>query len=150
MAALETAVAGTSTVVLLGGEAGVGKTRLVEQAGARARATGGRILAGNCIELGGEGLAFGPLAHALRMLMRETSPEELDALLGPARSEFARVLPDLDPDVALSTAPLTEGGAARLLELALSVIERLAEERPLMFVIEDLHRADRSTLDLVA
>src|SRR4051794_30229825 len=148
--ALETAVAGAPTVVLLGGEAGVGKTRLVEEAAGRARAAGARVLAGNCIELGGEGLAFGPLAHALRMLMRDTEPEDLDALLGPARAEFARVLPDLDPDVALSTAPLTEGGTARLLELALGVIERLAEDRPLMFVIEDLHWADRSTLDLVA
>ena len=148
--ALESAVAGTPTVVLLGGEAGVGKTRLVEEAAARARATGARVLAGSCIELGGEGLAFGPLAHAFRMLMRDSSPEELDALLGPARSEFARVLPDLDPDAALRIAPLAEGSTARLLELALGVVERLAEDRPLMFVIEDLHWADRSTLDLVA
>jgi DNA-binding CsgD family transcriptional regulator len=149
-AALETAIAGTPTVVLLGGEAGVGKTRLVEEAAERARAAGARVLAGSCIELGGEGLPFGALAHAFRTLMRDTSAEELDALLGPARSEFARVLPDLDPDVALSTAPLAEGGTARLLELVLGVIERLAEDRPLMFVIEDLHWADHSTLDLVA
>src|SRR5262245_26042404 len=148
--ALETAVAGTPTVVLLGGEAGVGKTRLVEEAAAQARAAGARVLAGSCIELGGEGLPFGPLAHALRELMRDMPPEDLDALLGPARSEFARVLPDLDPDVALSTAPLAEGGPARLLELLLGVLERIAEARPLMFVIEDLHWADRSTLDLVA
>src|SRR3954453_3880025 len=148
--ALESAVAGTPTVVLLGGEAGVGKTRLVEEATERAPAAGARGLAGSCIELGGEGLPFGPLAHAFRTLMRDTPPDELDGLLGPARSEFARVLPDLDPDAALSTAPLTEGGTARLLELALGVIERLAEDRPLMFVIEDLHWADRSTLDLVA
>src|SRR3954469_19158156 len=148
--ALESAVAGTPTVVLLGGEAGVGKTRLVEEAAERAHAAGARVLAGSCIELGGEGLPFGPLAHAFRTLMRDTPPDELDALLGPARPEFARVLPDLDPDAALSTAPLAEGGTARLLELALGVIERLAEDRPLMFVIEDLHWADRSTLDLVA
>src|SRR3954469_13337463 len=148
--ALESAVAGTPTVVLLGGEAGVGKTRLVEEAAERAHAAGARVLAGSCIELGGEGLPFGPLAHAFRTLMRDTPPDELDALLGPARPEFARVLPDLDPDAALSTAPLAEGGTARLLELALGVIERLAEDRPLMFVIEDLHWADRSTIDLVA
>src|SRR3954469_6161387 len=148
--ALESAVAGTPTVVLLGGEAGVGKTRLVEEATERAHAAGARVLAGSCIELGGEGLPFGPLAHAFRTLMRDTPPDELDALLGPARPEFARVLPDLDPDAALSTAPLAEGGTARLLELALGVVERLAEDRPLMFVIEDLHWADRSTLDLVA
>jgi ATP/maltotriose-dependent transcriptional regulator MalT len=149
-AALATAVAGTPTVVLLGGEAGVGKTRLVEEAAAQARAAGARVLAGSCIELGGEGLPFGPLAHAFRALMRDTAAEELDTLLGPARSEFARVLPDLDPDGALRTAPLADGGTARLMELVLGVIERLAEDRPLMFVIEDLHWADRSTLDLVA
>src|SRR4051794_8782724 len=100
--------------------------------------------------MGGEGLPFGPLAHAFRSLMRDTSPEELDEFMGPARSELGQVLPDLDPDGALGRAPLGEGGTARLLELVVGVIERLAAERPLMFVIEDLHWADRSTLDLVA
>jgi ATP/maltotriose-dependent transcriptional regulator MalT len=100
--------------------------------------------------MGGEGLPFGPLAHAFRSLMRDASPEELDAFLGPARSELAQVLPDLDPDSAPSAASLGDGGTARLLELVVGVIERLAVDRPLMFVIEDLHWADRSTLDLVA
>jgi DNA-binding CsgD family transcriptional regulator len=149
-AALDAAVAGEPTVVLLGGEAGVGKTRLVEEAAGRANDAGARVLAGSCIEMGGEGLPFGPLAHVFRSLMRDTSPEELDAFVGPARSELARVLPDLDPDSAPSAAPLGEGGTARLLELVVGVIERLAADRPLMFVIEDLHWADRSTLDLVA
>jgi DNA-binding CsgD family transcriptional regulator len=149
-AALDAAVAGEPTVVLLGGEAGVGKTRLVEEAAGRANDAGARVLAGSCIEMGGEGLPFGPLAHVFRSLMRDTSPEELDAFVGPARSELARVLPDLDPDSAPSAAPLGEGGTARLLELVVGVIERLAADRPLMFVIEDLHWADRSTLDLAA
>jgi hypothetical protein len=61
-AALESAVAGTPTVVLLGGEAGVGKTRLVEEATERAHAAGARVLAGSCIELGGEGLHRGRTA----------------------------------------------------------------------------------------
>src|SRR5215218_1186446 len=111
-AALETAIGGTPTVVLLGGEAGVGKTRLVEEAAERARAAGAHVLTGSCIELGGEGLPFGPLAHAFRALRRDMSPEDLDALLGPSRSEFARVLPDLGPDLARSTAPLADGGTA--------------------------------------
>src|SRR4051794_38980358 len=100
--------------------------------------------------MGGEGLPFGPLAHAFRSLMRDTSPEELDEFMGPARSELGQVLPDLDPDGALGRAALGEGGTARLLELVVGVIERLAADRPLMFVIEHLHWADRSTLDLVA
>src|SRR4051812_34566118 len=149
-ATLEAALAGDPAIVLLSGEAGVGKTRLVEEAAERANAAGARVLAGSCIEMGGEGLPFGPLAHVFRSLMRDTTREELDTFIGPARSELAQVLPDLDPDSALRTAPLGEGGTARLLELVVGVIERLAAERPLMFVVEDLHWADRSTLDLVA
>ena len=149
-AALDAAVAGDPAVVLLSGEAGVGKTRLVEEAAERASAAGARVLAGSCIEMGGEGLPFGPLAHAFRSLMRDASPEELDAYIGPARSELAQVLPDLDPDSAPGAGSIGKGGTARLLELVVGVIERVAADRPLMFVIEDLHWADRSTLDLVA
>jgi DNA-binding CsgD family transcriptional regulator len=149
-AALDAAVAGEPAVVLLAGEAGVGKTRLAEEAAQRAREAGARVLAGGCIELGGEGLPFGPLADALRMLARTSTPDELEAFIGPARSDLARVLPELDPDAALGTPPLGEGGTARLLEHVLGVVERLAADRPLMLVIEDLHWADRSTLDLVA
>src|SRR4051812_12623278 len=158
-AALDAAVGGDPAVVLLSGEAGVGKTRLVEEAAERASEAGAGGGAGSCIEMGGGRPAVGPpppavrplpLAHASRSLMRATSPEELDEFIGPARSELGQVLPDLDPDGALGRAPLGEGGTARLLELVVGVIERLAADRPLMFVIEDLHWADRSTLDLVA
>ena len=149
--ALESAVAGTPTVVLLGGEAGVGKTRLVEEAAARARAAGARVLAGSCVELGGEGLPFGPLAHALRSLMRDTSPEQLDALLGPGalgvRARAARPRPGRR---APHGAARPRAARRACSSSSLGVIERLAADRPLMFVIEDLHWADRSTLDLVA
>jgi ATP/maltotriose-dependent transcriptional regulator MalT len=66
VAGLESAVAGEPVVVLVGGEAGVGKTRLVEEAAARARAEGARVLTGSCIEVGGEGL---PLRHVYGMLL---------------------------------------------------------------------------------
>jgi AAA ATPase-like protein len=61
-AALDDAVEGVPGVVLLGGEAGVGKTRLVEEAAQGAQAAGARVLTGSCVELGGEGLPFAPLA----------------------------------------------------------------------------------------
>jgi DNA-binding CsgD family transcriptional regulator len=150
MAALDSAIAGETAVVLLGGEAGVGKTRLVGEAAERARDAGARILIGTCVELGGEGLPFTPLADALRSLMRDTHPEQLDAFVGPARPGLARLLPELDPERAPGSAPLGGGGTDRLLELVLGVIERIAADAPLMLVIEDLHWGDRSTLDLVA
>ena len=66
LAALESAMASDPAVVIVGGEAGVGKTRLVEEAAARARDSGARVLAGSCIELGGAGLPLSPLVDALR------------------------------------------------------------------------------------
>ncbi len=145
--ALGAAIGGEPGVVLLGGEAGVGKTRLVGEAAARAREAGARVLMGTCVELGGEGLAFTPLAEALRSLIRETPPDVVDGFVGPARSELARLLPELDPAGTPGTRSL---GTDRLLELVLGVIERIAADAPLMLVIEDLHWGDRSTLDLVA
>ncbi|HSC02243.1 MAG TPA: AAA family ATPase, partial [Solirubrobacteraceae bacterium] len=150
VAALDSAMAGEPAVVLVGGEAGVGKTRLVEEAAERARSSAARVLTGSCVELGGEGLPLSPLVDAVRTLMRVMDPDELDAFLGPARLELARLLPELDPEAARAPAPAGESGSGRLLELVFGVIQRLAADRPLMFVIEDLQWADRSTLDLVS
>jgi predicted ATPase len=82
--------------------------------------------------------------------MRVMDADELEPLLGPARDELARLLPGLASDRSTSPAAISEEGSARLLELVFGVIQRLAAEQPLMLVIEDLHWADRSTLDLVA
>ena len=150
VAGLESAVTGEPVVVLVGGEAGVGKTRLVEEAATRARAEGARVLTGGCIEVGGEGLPLSPVVDVLRSLMRQMTDDELDGVLGPARVELARLLPELDPHRPASAAPAGAEGNARVLELMFGVVERLAADRPLMLVIEDLHWADRSTLDLVA
>jgi predicted ATPase len=148
-ASLERAQGGDATIVLVGGEAGVGKTRLVEEATARAEQAGARVLVGGCVELGGDALPFAPLVDALRSLARSTPADELDELLGPARRELARLLPELDPEAALAVS--ADGGrTSQLLELVLGVLGRLAAERPLLLVIEDLHWADASTLDLVA
>ena len=150
LAALESAVSAEPAVVIVGGEAGVGKTRLVEEAAARARDAGARVLIGGCIDLGGVGLPLGPVSDALRSLMRTVDPNEVEFLLGPAREELGRLLPELAPDRGPSLIPVGEEGNARLLELVFGVIQRLAADRPLMLVIQDLHWADRSTLDLVA
>jgi DNA-binding CsgD family transcriptional regulator/tetratricopeptide (TPR) repeat protein len=141
-------VAGQPGVVLVSGEAGVGKSRLLDAALEQAGQDGVQVLTGGCIELGGEGLPFVPLVEALRTLTLTTPADELDRLLGPARRELARLLPELAPD--LDASPPVGGSTAQLFELVLGVLGRLGRSRPLVLVIEDLHWADRSTLDLVA
>jgi DNA-binding CsgD family transcriptional regulator len=145
---------GTPQVVLLGGEAGVGKTRLVEQLAAAAEEQGVRVLHGGCVPLGEEGVPFAPVTEALRGLAAELDPAELAAVAGPARGELARLLPDLavNGDAAAGTALAGAGqaGQGRLFALLLGVVGRLATRAPLLWVVEDLHWADRSTRDLLA
>ena len=157
-AAWDRAAAGTPTALLIGGEAGVGKTRLVGELVAAVRGTGGAVLVGGCVELGGEGVPFAPLIEALRSLARDLDEPGLARMVpGQARAELARLLPELGPGSVgatggdrLSTPPGPWSEQGRLFELLLGLLERLSEERPALLVIEDLHWADRSTRDLLA
>jgi DNA-binding NarL/FixJ family response regulator len=163
-AAFETVRQGGPAALLIGGEAGVGKTRLISEFTERARTSGARVLAGGCLELGADGLPFGPFTAMLRDLVRETGAEEITGMLpgsGRAIRELARLLPELANASALASTPagaepdwasaVSAGEArARLFEEFLTLLERLAEQRPLILVIEDAHWADRSSRDLIA
>jgi DNA-binding CsgD family transcriptional regulator/tetratricopeptide (TPR) repeat protein len=145
---LDLAAGGDPAVALLAGEAGVGKTRLVSEISGVAAERGFRVLSGGCAELGGEGLPLAPLVDILRTVTRATPEHDLDSCFGPARREFARLLPELDPEAA--KAPPQEFSAGQLREHVLALITRLAASRPMLLVVEDLHWADRSTRELVA
>jgi DNA-binding CsgD family transcriptional regulator len=106
-----------------------------------------RVLIGGCVELGGEGMPLAPLVDILRTISRTVPPDHLDECFGPARSEFARLLPELDPRVTAGPAP--EGSATQLYEHVHGLLTRLAATRPTLIVVEDLHWADRSTRDLI-
>jgi predicted ATPase len=81
---------GSPGVVLLGGEAGTGKTRLITEFGSRLTGQA-MVLAGGCVDLGGSGLAFAPFTAALRGLVREMDAESVASLVPggvPAESCF--------------------------------------------------------------
>jgi DNA-binding CsgD family transcriptional regulator/tetratricopeptide (TPR) repeat protein len=151
---LARAAAGEPLLVLLGGEAGVGKTRLADQLAAAAQEQGVRVLRGGCVPLGEDGLPFAPVVEALRGLA-DLDAAELEAVAGPARAELARLLPDLawGGEAAAAGAGATgtgQAGQGWLFERLLGVVQRLAARAPLLWVLEDLHWADRSTRDLLA
>ncbi|MDQ1564532.1 MAG: hypothetical protein QOI14_1483, partial [Actinomycetota bacterium] len=133
--------------VLVAGEAGVGKSRVVEEAVARFEARGAGVLSGSCVQLVGEAIAFAPLAGALRELVQVTDAATLDAYLGVARNDLARLVPELF--TAGSTDTSDAASTSRMFELLLGVFERAAANRSLVLAIEDLHWADRSTLDFL-
>jgi len=175
MAALEAALGavrqGEPAAVLIGGEAGMGKTRLIAEFTTAARGAGVRVLTGACLELGADGLPFSPFTAMLRDLVREVGATEIARRLsgsGRAARELTRLLPELS--AGRTPAMPNEGGAAavddadaypggvmtagearaHLFEGFLTLLERLAEQGPLTLIIEDAHWADHSSRDLLA
>ncbi|WP_184712168.1 helix-turn-helix transcriptional regulator [Streptosporangium saharense] len=144
----EQARSAAAVTLLLGGEAGVGKSRLIGCFAEHAADGGAHVLIGGCVELSTEGLAYAPFTAAIRQLVRETSAEEVAALLpvGGAR-DLARLLPEFGEPSGEVETDIARG---RLFEQILTLLERLAERRPVILVIEDIHWADRSSRDLLA
>ncbi|WP_329136945.1 AAA family ATPase [Streptomyces sp. NBC_01476] len=150
--ALSAAHGGRPQMVLIGGEAGVGKTRLTEEFLAAARAGGAVAVVGACVEIGADGLPFAPVSTALRALYGALGAE-LTAAAAGQEADLARLLPELGvPGTAGRAArdPHDEDGRVRLFELTARLLERLAADRTLVVVVEDLHWADRSTRELLA
>jgi DNA-binding CsgD family transcriptional regulator/tetratricopeptide (TPR) repeat protein len=145
-AVLDRAEQGSPQVVLLAGDAGVGKTRLLLALADRARRRGTRVLAGGCVELGDIGLAYLPVVDALRELTDD--PEEARLLADAAMTApgLGRLLPGIAP------AGLTGDGLDQLqvLDAVRAVLVGLGERSPVLLVLEDLHWADRATRDVVA
>ena len=146
-AALARAAEGRSTAVLVGGDAGMGKSRLVAEFEQRARSTGAEVLVGECIELAEGELPYGPIVAALRPLVGAAEAGPLESLHPSARTALGRLWPEL-ADFG-SEAQVTEFGQGQLFEAVHRLLATMAAERPVVLVVEDLHWADRSTRDLL-
>ncbi|WP_333737483.1 helix-turn-helix transcriptional regulator [Streptomyces sp. IBSBF 2806] len=144
--ALSRAAAGEPQALLIGGEAGVGKTRLVEEFATAACRRGAVVALGGCVEIGADGLPFAPFSTALRAL-RRALPDELAACAAGQEEELARLLPELGQS---RTGRHDEEGMARLFELTARLLERVAAEHTVVLVLEDLHWADASTRHLLS
>ncbi|HEY6013325.1 MAG TPA: AAA family ATPase, partial [Candidatus Limnocylindrales bacterium] len=156
--AVDRAAAGMASTILIGGDAGIGKTRLVTELAAHASAAGALVLEGGCVALGdGGGLPFAPIVEALRRLPSILAREP-DGALGvadlrsPATAELGRLIPELGAssgaDVATFDRP--EWIQARIFEGLLTLLRLLSEHRPVVLILEDLHWADGSTRDVTS
>jgi DNA-binding CsgD family transcriptional regulator/tetratricopeptide (TPR) repeat protein len=145
-AVLERAEQGSPQVVLVAGDAGVGKTRLLLALADRARRRGMRVLMGASVELGDIGLAYLPVVDALRELADD--PEEARLLADAATTApgLGRLLPGIDP-----AAPTGDAlDQLQVLDAVRAVLVGRAQRSPVLLMLEDLHWADRATGDLVA
>jgi DNA-binding CsgD family transcriptional regulator len=150
---LRSAAEGEPAIVLVGGDAGVGKTRLIAEFSAHAEDQGALVLTGGCLQLGGDGLPFAPVVEAMRGAAQALGLAELRRLVGENGGELARLLPALPhaarPMAAAPADELTPSSQLRLFEALLGLLGGLASRRPLVVVVEDVHWADASTRDLL-
>jgi DNA-binding CsgD family transcriptional regulator/tetratricopeptide (TPR) repeat protein len=137
--AFERACAGRPGIVAVVGDAGIGKTRLVQELCDGLEA---RVLQGGCVDLGAGALPYGPIIEALRGCERDEPADRAGERR--RRAELSRLLP------ALSGGAGSDGDRAAVFARVLRFLEELAAVEPTVLVVEDLHWADRSTLDLLA
>jgi predicted ATPase len=146
----ERALAGSSQQVLLRGEAGIGKTRLVDELSARVRAQGGRVLRGRCWDLG-DAPAYWPWSQALGAYLDERGAEAVAPLVADLDPAVVRLMPRLRPAVRVPD-PHDDGSAAaqlRLFEALTVLLRRLGADRPTLLVLDDLEAADEPSLLLL-
>ncbi|WP_304523597.1 helix-turn-helix transcriptional regulator [Aeromicrobium wangtongii] len=125
-------------IVLLGGDAGIGKTRLLRELGLRAREAGHRVMAGHCLDLGDSAPPYQPFGDAFSGL----GVDERDRL-----AERFPALGPLLPRPSAAPGPGVE--RAELFASVVAALDSLAEEQPVLLVIEDAHWADASTRHLI-
>ena len=136
---LERARAGTAGAVLIAGDAGVGKTRVLDEVAARATGAGMTVLTGHCVDLGDVGLPYLPFTEILGVL----ADDERFAAALAAHPAVDRLLG------AGSDAARDAGGRLRLFEGIAGLLADLSDIAPLLLVLEDLHWADQSSRDLL-
>ena len=145
--ALREAEGGSPVAVLLSGESGVGKTRLVREFERRSGEGEALVLRGEAVEEADGELPYAPLIGALRPLVRQRHPA-LDALGRGSRAQLAALLPGLDEEDSFSDGN-DPSAQVRLFEGLLELLNLLSQEQPVVLVLEDLHWADRSTRTFV-
>ncbi|MGA2928679.1 MAG: AAA family ATPase [Solirubrobacteraceae bacterium] len=146
--ALAEAAARRPVLVLLGGESGVGKTRLVGEFERRLADHDALVLRGEGVEQGDSELPYAPLIGALRPLIRERHPA-LQALTAASAAQLAALAPGLQ-DGSGPDQPRDGSGQLRLFEALLELLDLLSDKAPVVLTLEDVHWADRSTRTFVS
>jgi DNA-binding NarL/FixJ family response regulator len=148
-AALEGAEHDRPSLVLLTGDAGLGKTRLARELESIARERGAVALRGHCLELSLGELPYAPIAAALRDADQTVLAAALSKLAPEARRELARVFPDSVDETPAESASDDRFGQSRLFGWILGLLRNLSAESAVLLIVEDVHLADISSRDFL-
>jgi DNA-binding CsgD family transcriptional regulator/tetratricopeptide (TPR) repeat protein len=137
-------------VVLVGGEPGSGKSRLVREFASEAAGDGVLVLYGACDAV--VRTPYGPFVEALDQLARAVDPDELTTALGATGGELTRLLPDLPArigDLPPPAAADPDTERHRLHTTVANLLTGISRHRPVLLILEDGHWADAPTLQLL-
>jgi DNA-binding CsgD family transcriptional regulator/energy-coupling factor transporter ATP-binding protein EcfA2 len=135
-------------VVLIVGEAGIGKTRLLAYLSGLAETIGFTVLRGECLEQD-QNFPYAPIIDGLRTHFSAIDSEELKRIVGPFQQEMVKLLPELalrSDDQPVSTRLESEAEKRRLFEVLIQVYQRLTDSG-LLLIFEDIHWSDANSLE---
>ena len=134
--------------VLLVGEPGVGKTRLLQTLSEWARSSGWSVSIGTAYPMT-RGVPYAPLSEALDPLVRDLDPATISGMVRGALQELSSVLPSLASERAPNRADAGDELQPRVMWTVTRLLERLAARRPLLLAIDNLQWSDHATLELL-
>jgi len=149
--AFDGALSGQGGLVMVVGEPGIGKTALCEQLATYATLRGGKTLVGHCYEEGSLSLPYLAFVEAMRSYVLAREPDALRSELGTGAADVARIVSEVRDkiNVELRASSDPEDDRWRLYQSISGFLKNASTVQPLLIVLEDLHWADRGTLDLL-
>jgi len=149
--AFDAALSGRSGLAMVVGEPGIGKTTLTEQLATYTGMRGGQTLVGHCYEEGSVSLPYLPFVEAMRSYTVTHDADELVRQLGSGAAEVARIVSEVRDKIHVELPPpgSPEEERFRLFQAVAAFLRNAANMQPLCLVLEDLHDADKGTLDLL-
>jgi serine/threonine protein kinase/class 3 adenylate cyclase len=149
--AFDAALSGQASLVMVVGEPGIGKTTITEQLSTYVGMRGGKPLVGHCYEEGSLSLPYLPFVEAMRSYVLQQDREQLTSQLGSGAAEVARIVSEVRDRVTVdspaSSSPEEE--RFRLFQAVASFLRNASGAQALCLVLEDLHDADKGTMEML-
>jgi tetratricopeptide (TPR) repeat protein len=149
--AFDGAISGQGALMMVTGEPGIGKTALCEQLSTYVTLRGGRTLVGHCYEKGSLSLPYLAFVEALRSYVLTREAKDLREELGSGASDVARIISEIRERLKIKLRPQKDPDEEkyRLLQAVTEFLSNAAAVQPMLVVLEDLHDADKGTLEML-
>jgi len=149
--AFDGAVSGNGALLMVVGEPGIGKTALCEQLSTYAALRGGRALVGHCYEEGSLSLPYLAFVEAMRSYAITREVDDLRKELGTGAADVARIVSEIRERLKIKLRPpgSPEEERYRLMQAVTGFLCNAATVQPLVVILEDLHDADKGTMEML-